>query len=479
MAQNSRAPFFEVTLNPDALQILPTAPADVAYVMAPAKKGGGTIDADGVGEVILITNKSTLNDEYGTGAQGSLMSFYVGLIYDYSSGLVKTARVTDTVTLSKASVDLGNDDVYPIPVLKLESKEFSELANNIKVDVEDGTVSGKLVTIFDGTTTEEFDNLADVDAAVAAINSTTTGSALVDASVIGGFGSEVLGDVVSASLTGGDSGDASVPILTYIAALNKAELHKDVTLVVAPGVEDPAFHNAMKVHSELMSNKKNKAFRISFVGSALGLTIAERTALTTTLGSERLCFLGLGGNLIDPETATSRLYAASVVVTSIVGRVFSQPFFVPVIHTGLTNVLDVEILLDADTQDLIHQANMMSLGIEAGEVIVIDAITTSDISAFEDIHLMRIFDQVSRDVGNTLRLSIGRPNSDTTFTWAKNLVTRALNTLKNVGAIADFGVVNETTADDKVQKNFRMKVQIEPILPIKFAFGQIDLVAPQ
>ena len=91
---------------------------------------------------------------------------------------------------------------------------------------------------------------------------------------------------------------------------------------------------------------------------------------------------------------------------------------------------------------------------------------------------MRIYDQVSRDVGNTLRLSIGRPNSDVTFTWAKGLVFRSLTTLKNVGAIASFNVINETTPDDKLTKNFRLKVEIEPILPIKYGYGQIDLLPP-
>ena len=121
---------------------------------------------------------------------------------------------------------------------------------------------------------------------------------------------------------------------------------------------------------------------------------------------------------------------------------------------------------------------MVSLDIQGGSVVIMDCITTSDVSAYEDIHLMRIYDQVSRDVGNTLRLSIGRPNSDTTFTWAKGLVKRSLETLKNIGAIASFGISNDTTPDDKLLKNFRLKVEIEPILPIKYGYGQIDLLPP-
>jgi len=477
MAQNSRAPFYEVTVNPDGLQILPGAPADVLYLMAPAKKGGGTIDSNGAGSVVLITNRATLESEYGAASTGSLMTFYGNLVYDYGSGIIKSCRVVSTSYL-QASVDLYNDDPYPTTVLTIKSKEYSELANVIMVDVEDGTTTGSMVTIYDGTNTEEFDNLTDVEAIAAAINSATTGSNLVTAEYDAGDAAATLADIVGAQLTGGDSGDTSIPTAAYVAALNKAELHKDVTLVAAPGVDDATFHNAIKVHCELMSNKKNKAYRIGFAGCSLSLTLEERLLLTTTLGSERLCYLAQGGYLINPVDATSTLYAASVVISCIIGKIMSQAYYTPVIYSSLSNLIDLEIQWDVDTQDLVHQANMVSLDIQAGSVVIVDCITTSDISAYEDIHLMRIYDQVSRDLGNTLRLSIGRPNSDATYTWAKGLVSRSMNTLQNVGAIQGYNVLNETTADDKLLKNFRVKLEIIPMLPIKYGYGQIDLLPP-
>ncbi|OGM08191.1 hypothetical protein A2Z67_06265 [Candidatus Woesebacteria bacterium RBG_13_36_22] len=477
MAQDSRAPFYEITVNPDGLQILPGAPADVLYLMAPAKQGGGDIDADGAGEVVLVTTRSALEREYGAASDGSLMTFYGNLVYDYGSGLIKSCRVVND-DFAQASVELYNDDPYPTVVLTLKSKEYSEFANNILIDVEAGSTIGSMVTIYDGTVTEIFDNLTDVEAIATAINSATTGSNLIIAEFDVGDASAVLADIVGAQLTGGDSGDTNVPTTAYVAALSKAELHKDVTLVVAPGVDDATFHNAMKVHCELMSNKKNKAYRTAFVGCGLSLTLEERLQLTTTLGSERLCYLAQGGYLMNPVDASSTLYPASVIVVPIMGKIMSQAFYTPVIYSALSNVMDLEIQWDMDTQDLVHQANMVSLDIQNGAVVVVDCITTSDVSAYEDIHLMRIYDQVSRDLGNTLRLSIGRPNSDATFTWAKGLVTRSLNTLRNVGAIQNFNVLNDTTPDDKLMKNFRVKVEIAPMLPIKYAYGQIDLLPP-
>jgi hypothetical protein len=477
MAQDSRAPFFEVTVNPDGLQVLPGAPADVLYLMAPAKKGGGEIDSDGAGQVILVTTRSALEEEYGAANAGSLMTFYGNLVYDYGSGIIKSCRVVND-DYSQASIDLYNDDSYPTVVLTLKSTEYSEIANSILVDVEDGTTTGSMVTIYNGTTTEIFDNLTDVEAIATAINSATTGSGLVVAEYDAGDATATLANIVGATLSGGDSGDTAVPTTAYVAALSKAELHKDITLVAAPSIEDVTFHNAMKVHSELMSNKKNKAYRIAFAGCGLSLTLAERLLLTATLGSERLCYLAQGGYLMNPVDASSTLYAASVVIMCIIGKIMSQAFYNPVIYSPLSNVMDLEIQWDMDTQDLVHQANMVSLDIQAGSVIIVDCITTSDVSAYEDIHLMRIYDQVSRDLGNTLRLSIGRPNSDTTFTWAKGLVTRSLNTLQKVGAIQGFNVKNDTTPDDKLLKNFRVKVEIVPMLPIKYAYGQIDLLPP-
>jgi hypothetical protein len=477
MAQNSRAPFYEVTVNPDGLQILPGAPSDVLFLIAPAKQGGGTIDANGAGQVKLVTTKSQLEAEYGAANTGSLMSFYGGLVYDYGSGIIKTCRVVNA-NHAEAEVELLNDDSYPIAVLTLKSKEYSDLSNNIYIDVEAGSQTGVLVTVYNGSITEEFDNLTDVESVATAINSATTGSKLVYAEVETGFETAELAHVIGAQLTGGNSGDTNVLTTAYVAALAKAEMHKDVTLVAAPGVEDATFHNAIKVHCELMSNKKNKAYRTAFVGCGLSLDLEARLQLTQTLGSERLCYLAQGGYLINPVDASKTLYPASVIVMCIIGKIMSQAFYTPVIYSGLSNVIDIEFIWDSDTHDLVHQENMISLDIQSGKVIVLDCITTSDVSAYEDIHLMRIYDQVSRDVGNTLRLSIGRPNSDTTFTWAKGLVTRSLTTLKNVGAIASFEIKNDTTPEDKLLKNFKLKVGIRPILPIKYGYGQIDLLPP-
>ena len=477
MAQNSRAPFYEVTVNPDGLQILPGSPSDILFLMAPAKKGGGTIDENGAGQVKLVTTKAQLETEYGATNTGSLMSFYAGLVYDYGSGIMKTCRVVND-DYAQASAEFLNDDPYPTAVLTLKSKEYSEFANSIYVDIEDGSTTGVLVTIYNGTITESFDNLTDVESVAAAINSATTGSKLVYAEYDEADETAVLAGVIATQLTGGNSGDTNIPTAAYVAALEKAQMHKDVTIVAAPGVEDETFHNSIKVHCELMSNKKNKAYRIGFVGCGLDLDLNERLMLTETLGSERLCYLAQGGYLINPVDASKTLYPASVLIACLIGKIMSQSFYTPVIYSNLSNVTDIEFRWDSDTQDLFHQENMVSLDIQGGQVMVLDCITTSDVSAYEDIHLMRIYDQISRDVGNTLRLSIGRPNSGATFTWAKGLVTRSLNTLKNVGAIASFNVLNETTPDDKLTKSFRLKVEIEPILPIKYGYGQIDLLPP-
>lgn len=477
MAQKSRAPFYEVTVNPDGLQIIPGAASDVLFLIAPAKKGGGEVDANGAGEVKIITTRAALEAEYGAANAGSLMTFYANLVYDYGSGIIKTCRVVND-TFQQSSVELFNEDSYPLSVLTIKSKEYSEFANSIKVDVEAGTTIGVMVTIYNGVKTEVFDNLTDVASVSDAINSVTTGSVLVVAEYLEAHADAILAEVLGAQLSGGNSGDTNIPTTAYVAALSKAELHKDVTLVAAPGVEDTVFHSMIKIHCELMSNKKNKAYRIGFAGCGLGVEVEQRLLLTQTLGSERLCYLAQGGYLANPIDGSKTLYSASVAIMSIIGKIMSQPFYSPVIYSALSNIMDLELQWDLDTQDLVHQANMVSLDIQGGAVIVVDCITTSDISAYEDIHLVRIYDQVSRDVGNTLRLSIGRPNSDATFTWAKGLVTRALTTLQRVGAIKAFNVINDTTADDKLMKNFKLKVEIEPILPIKYGFGQIDLLPP-
>lgn len=107
----------------------------------------------------------------------------------------------------------------PANLITLTSKNIGEEGNAYTVAVAVGTASGKKITIVSNIGgSEVFDNLADVPAAVAAINNATTGSKVITATQIT---TGTLVDISATNLAGGvDGKDASV--INYDGALDAA-----------------------------------------------------------------------------------------------------------------------------------------------------------------------------------------------------------------------------------------------------------------
>lgn len=333
---------------------------------------------------------------------------------------------------------------------------------------------GVMITIRNGMEEEKFDDLRSAEHISEVVNNGTNGSDLVNMQVIGLNAHELPSLISDVKLSGGNSG-SNPAVVDYLDALAEAEAILDITIVIAPGVDDEAFHGLMKDHCELSARRGN--YRLAFVGGRLGETMERKKARTRAFNSERLAYIGDGLHLVDPQDGRRKLYAPSVVVAPFAAQVVSLPFYVPQTYKYITNAYGVEHEYDDAQHNDLHWARLITFRINNG-VQIVDAITTSTKSAYEDIHMMRIYDVVSRGVNKAMEKAIGKTNMPPTWAFVLGLIQKFLETLRNIGAIMDFRLLNEVRPQDLVDRRFKFRISLIPTFPIKYVESEIDLIPP-
>jgi hypothetical protein len=333
---------------------------------------------------------------------------------------------------------------------------------------------GTLITIRNGVDTEKFDDLRNAEHIAAAISDPVHGSDLVTMTVINENHNENPSVESDIKLQGGLSGD-NPGFVDYLDALAEARPARDVTLVIAPGIEDAAFHALMKDECEYSS--KIGDYRMAIVGLPLGGTLESKVQRTRVLNSERLAVIGDGLKLISAFDGRERLYSGAVAVCPFVAQIVSQKFFICHTYKYLTNAYGVEHEYDDAQHQVLHDARLITFRINNG-VQIVDAITTSTKHAYEDIHMVRTYDVVSRGIRKAMEKAIGKSNMPPTWGWVLSLIQKFLETLRNVGAIMDFRLLNEVTVQDMVEKRFRFRVGLIPVFPIKYVECELDIIPP-
>ena len=365
----------------------------------------------------------------------------------------------------------------------------------VMLTIRNETAGGQIV--------EKYDDMRDADAIVQKVNGGAYGSQLVVMEVIGANGaskpmvSNVASENITVQLTGGAAGQ-DVDTIDYLDALAEAETALDVTIVIAPGVSDSAFHDLMNSHCSTMS--KRGFYRTCAVGGAGAYdgtsltskwaveTIEQKILRTRMLNSERVCMMGSGVAMIDPRVTTlargtnlrtvqKTVFPPSVAVVPFVAQVISQPFWVCHTYKYLVNVYGLDVEYDEAQHQELHAARIVTFRINQG-VQIVDAITTSVWNAYEDIHSVRTFDVVSRGVNKAMQMAIGKSNMPPTWAYVTGLIRRFLESLRNTNAIMDFSILNETVPQDLVDRRFKFRIGLIPVFPIKYVEGEIDIMPP-
>lgn len=332
---------------------------------------------------------------------------------------------------------------------------------------------GVMVTIRNTMTNlyEIYDDLANAQAIVQDVNSKSN---MVVMSSMVGHEYKIPKTVVDVQLEGGNSGlDPSTA--DYVDALAEAESQLDVTIVIAPGVEDAAFHTLMNSHCHIMSNRGH--YRTTYVGGRLGETIEQKKLRTRMVNSQRMCVIGDGLYLVDPQTSAKKLYAPAVAVVPFVATLVSYPFYTCLTYKYLVNAFGVENEYDDAQHNDLHHSKIITFRINQG-IQIVDAITTSHWNAYEDIHTVRTFDVISRGVNKAMEKAIGRSNMPPTWAYVFGLIRRFLELLRDSSAIMDFTINNEMAPQDLIDRRFKFRIGIIPVFPIKYVEGEIDIIPP-
>ena len=140
----------------------------------------------------------------------TLSSNKSGTPYDVEIEWIKNIQAA--MALTAASLDLLNGS--SVKLIKIASKLLGDTGNSVTVAVAAGTVSGSKITVVKSTTTETYDNLADVDAAITAL----AGSALVNATK---YTNGTLAVISATHLAGGKGAAYTAP--TFVLGENDGQ----------------------------------------------------------------------------------------------------------------------------------------------------------------------------------------------------------------------------------------------------------------
>jgi len=330
----------------------------------------------------------------------------------------------------------------------------------------------KLSVYVDGYS-ETYDNIRDVEELQTEINYK---SSLVRGIVLK-YGHNELPklNTIGIRLRKGSSGKNPTSI-NYLEALYDAEKVPYATILIAPGVSDSSFHALLKNHCNEMF--KRGSYRTAVVGGELNETIATKKQRGIELSHERISVIGDGLALISPITGQRQLYSPAVATAAFVGQLLSEHYYVSLTNKIIKIATGIEHEYDPAQLEELHAGKVIVFQKTKFGIQILDGITTSSINAYEDIHLVRIFDNISRNIRRLLDNSIGNSNTPTTWASVTSTARRLLEALKESDVISDFYFITQTKPQDLVDRRYRFKVAIIPTFPVKYVEGFVDIFPP-
>lgn len=318
---------------------------------------------------------------------------------------------------------------------------------------------------------EAYDDLATVDEAATFINDM---SIFVKAEVLSGNGALILRPIIGMTMVGGSSGLNAITV-DYLDALTEAENKGDITIIIAPGVSDVTFHKLLQTHCEQMAAIGKR--RITIVGGDLDETIVQKAAIGEQFNSPRVIRLGDGLVLSNPITAQREVYPAATITPVIAGRIVSIPYYTSLTHQYIPNAYGTEHIYDDAQLEFLHGTRLVVFKNESG-VQICDGITTSTYNAYEDLHMVRIYDAISNGVTIGMQRAMGNSNMPPTWAVVTKLIRVFLEALQGVRAIDSYSLLNETRPQHLVDRTFVFRIGIIPIFPVKYIEGMVDIIPP-
>ena len=201
----------------------------------------------------------------------------------------------------------------------------------------------------------------------------------------------------------------------------------------------------------------------------------QRAAL---LSHERISLIGDGLKLISPVTGEPEMFSPAICTAAFTAQLLSEYYFVSQTHKIMNSAKGVEHTYDAAQLEDLHNGRMILFQNTKFGVQIVDGITTSPLNAYEDMHMVRVFDTISRNVKNIMENNIGRNNMPITWAYVSSIVRKLLDIMKDSDAIQDYRFISQVEPQDLIDRRYKFKLGIVPAFPVKYVEGYIDIFPP-
>ncbi len=383
---------------------------------------------------------------------------------------IKVVRVDPAV---KSTLSLL--DGAAAPLMSVTSKDWGAHTTGITVTVAAGSVSGKKITILkaaDGIT-EVFDNLANVAAAVAAINNSVNGSSIVDAALIL---EGTLANVAATALAGGTDGTTTNSEWTL--GFNKLDT-------------DPAdFYQAVTSDASVLAllvaqvnlTSQNKRGGIVVAGHALGQTKDQVEAIAEVYAANagRVVLASPGLKDFDANGAVVTLASYQSTAPRVAGILAGLAIQRAATYKTISG-LGLELDYTQAELDSLEQNGVLAIeNVQNRGLRVVHGQTTWTGSLnplFREISVRRIADLLALTLKQGMEQFVGEPGSTFTISAIRAKVEGIMKEAKDVGLITD-GVDdagNPQAAFRNIVVKFNsatgicyVEVEASPVTPINY-----------
>lgn len=386
-------------------QILPgvTSVVDVSGLSAVGQLTYGTIGIAGLAsagtedEVYLFTSAG----EARSVLQGGAMLDAINAAYAAGALRVYAVRVGAPVAATKQFAAGANTDA-----MTLTAKSKGTAGNSIQVKIETGSGGAgfRIVSIrlnsnqanvfetFGGTV-----GLDDIAAIKAAINAGSTLVTCTDDATA----DEPDVTVGWVNLASGTDGTRST---TEVADGLDLLLGYPVDIVIGD-IADTTYHAILLAHCVEASNSLNKSERTCVVGMPTGTTVSQYTAQATALADKRAVLVAPCVETPDfgVDATSSSVKAGHIGAAIIAGLKAGQndP------AEGITNqslkfALGLEAAYSNGELETLIQGHVLPIALRRGGNVVIQQVTTSTVSGFEEWSVVTLIDYVMKDLRNFL-----------------------------------------------------------------------------
>ena len=410
--------------------------------------------------VVRFTDPSAAKNYF----RGGDLPDSAALAWQHGAQVIFMTRVGNALQASKTLTTVASAAIG-----SMVSKDYGTYVNDIQYKVENGTTSGKKVTVkfYDSltnrTTYETADNVATIND-VATYFNTTLPSQLITITVTSSAG--ILGNVGYTNLTGGSNGTSTTVDWSTALDLYKNEF---VNILHPAGSTDELVHALFKTHVETYSQQKRE--RTAVVGAPISAAIGDINtsgsliARAYNLNSERMV-------LVAPGTDEQ---SAAFTASKIIGLVAQNDVATPVTYKTISANSIATRYTESEKEQLVQAGVMVVEEVPQGRRIVRGITTVQDPSAFtedpmKEYSIVRIKDYITDNVRTILETTyIGKKGISGVESQMQSSIASVLGKLKEAQVINGYQniVVQKDQTDPKV---FNVSYQIAPVSPINWIF---------